>query len=92
MDVTTKPLIFDADNGGQVEHLPFLVRSLERAGVSAIIMEDKIGLKKNSLFKNQLGQLDKITQKIFAKKIRQTCKSRQSRRFSCYRKNRKFYS
>ena len=50
MDVTTKPLVFDADNGGQLEHLPFLVRSLERSGVSAIIMEDKIGLKKNSLF------------------------------------------
>ena len=53
MDVTTKPLIFDADNGGQLEHLPFLIRSLERIGVSAIIIEDKIGLKKNSLFKNQ---------------------------------------
>ena len=46
MDVTSKPLVFDADNGGQLEHLPFLVRSLERSGVSAIIMEDKIGLKK----------------------------------------------
>ena len=46
MDVTTKPLVFDADNGGQIEHLPFLVRSLERSGVSAIIMEDKIGPKK----------------------------------------------
>ena len=55
MDVTTKPIVFDADNGGQIEHLPYLVRSLERAGVSAIIMEDKIGLKKNSLFKNQSG-------------------------------------
>ena len=55
MDVTTKPLVFDADNGGQLEHLPFLVRSLERSGASAIIMEDKIGLKKNSLFKNQTG-------------------------------------
>ena len=50
MDVTTKPIVFDADNGGLIEHLPFLVRSLERSGVSAIIMEDKIGLKKNSLF------------------------------------------
>ena len=48
MDVTTKPLVFDADNGGQLEHLPFLIRSLERSGVSAIIMEDKVGLKKNS--------------------------------------------
>ena len=55
MDVTTKPLVFDADNGGQIEHLPFLIRSLERAGTSAIIIEDKIGLKKNSLFKNQTG-------------------------------------
>ena len=53
LDVTSKPLVFDADNGGQLEHLPFLIRSLERAGTSAIIMEDKICLKKNSLFKNQ---------------------------------------
>ena len=53
MEVTSKLLVFDADNGGQLEHLPFLVRSLERLGASAIIMEDKIGLKKNSLFKNQ---------------------------------------
>ena len=53
MDVTTKPLVFDADNGGRIEHLSYLIRSLERSGVSAIIMEDKIGLKRNSLFKNQ---------------------------------------
>ena len=46
MDVTTKPLVFDADNGGQIEHLPYLIRSLERSGVSAIIIEDKVGLKK----------------------------------------------
>ena len=44
LDVTTKPLVFDADNGGQIEHLGYLVRSLERLGVSAIIMEDKIGM------------------------------------------------
>ena len=80
MDVTTKPLVFDADNGGQVEHLPFLVRSLERAGTSAIIMEDKIGLKKNSLFKNQTGtKQDKPN--IFAKKIKKICNSRQSNDF-----------
>ncbi len=80
MDVTTKPLVFDADNGGQLEHLPFLIRSLERSGVSAIIMEDKIGLKKNSLFKNQSGtQQDKP--KIFAKKIKKICSSRQSNDF-----------
>ena len=46
MDVTTKPLIFDADDGGRIEHIAFLTRSLEKSGVSAIIMEDKIGLKK----------------------------------------------
>jgi len=78
MDVTSKPLVFDADNGGQIEHLSFLVRSLERAGTSAIIMEDKIGLKKNSLFKDQKGaKQDKP--KIFAKKIKRACDSRQSK-------------
>tara|TARA_B110000114_G_scaffold185545_1_gene233073 strand:+ start:24 stop:1328 length:1305 start_codon:yes stop_codon:yes gene_type:complete len=80
MDVTTKPLVFDADNGGQIEHLPFLIRSLERAGTSAIIIEDKIGLKKNSLFKNQTGtKQDKPN--IFAKKIKKICTSRQSKDF-----------
>ena len=80
MDVTSKPLVFDADNGGQIEHLPFLIRSLERAGTSAIIIEDKIGLKKNSLFKNQKGtKQDKP--KLFAKKIIKICDSRQSKDF-----------
>ena len=80
MEVTTKLLVFDADNGGQLEHLPFLVRSLERCGASAIIMEDKIGLKKNSLFKNQTGtKQDKP--EIFAKKIKQICKSRKNKDF-----------
>ncbi len=68
LDVTTKPIIFDADNGGRVEHLPFLIKSLERAGVSSIIIEDKVGLKKNSLFNNQKGvKQDSI--KSFSKKI-----------------------
>ena len=58
-NVTTKPLIFDIDNGGQIEHLPLVIKKLERAGVSAIIMEDKVGLKKNSLFADQ-SKLDKI--------------------------------
>ena len=80
MDVTTKPLIFDADNGGQIEHLPFLIRSLERSGVSAIIMEDKVGLKKNSLFKNQKGTKQDKPQ-LFAKKIQKICNSRQSKDF-----------
>tara|TARA_B110000003_G_scaffold139991_1_gene141556 strand:+ start:32 stop:1333 length:1302 start_codon:yes stop_codon:yes gene_type:complete len=80
MDVTSKPLVFDADNGGQIEHLPFLVRSLERSGASAIIMEDKVGLKKNSLFKNQSGTKQDKPQ-LFAKKIKKICKSRQSKDF-----------
>ena len=46
LEITTKPMVFDADNGGRVEHLPFTIKSLERQGVSAIIIEDKIGLKK----------------------------------------------
>ena len=80
MEVTSKLLVFDADNGGQLEHLPFLVRSLERHGASAIIIEDKIGLKKNSLFKNQTDtKQDKPD--IFAKKIKQICKSRKNKDF-----------
>ena len=80
MDVTTKPLVFDADNGGQLEHLPFLVRSLERSGASAIIMEDKVGLKKNSLFKNQTDtKQDKP--ELFEKKIKKIINSRQSKNF-----------
>ena len=80
MDVTSKPLVFDADNGGQIEHLPFLVRSLERSGASAIIMEDKVGLKKNSLFKNQTSTKQDKPQ-LFAKKIKKICNSRQSEDF-----------
>ena len=53
MDVTTKPLIFDADNGGRLEHMSYLVKTLERIGVSAMVIEDKIGENKNSLFENQ---------------------------------------
>ena len=80
MDVTTKPLVFDADNGGQIEHLPFLIRSLERSGVSAIIIEDKVGLKKNSLFRNQSGTKQDKPQ-LFAKKIKKICEMRQSKDF-----------
>ena len=50
MDVTTKPIILDGDTGGLVEHFVYNVRTLERMGVSAVIIEDKTGLKKNSLF------------------------------------------
>lgn len=55
-EVTTKPLIFDGDTGGKPEHFAFTVRSLERLGVSAIIIEDKEGLKRNSLFGNEVAQ------------------------------------
>ena len=77
MDVTSKPLVFDADNGGQLEHLPFLVRSLERSGTSAIIIEDKVGLKRNSLFKNQ-SKTKQDNPRAFAKKIKKICNSRNS--------------
>ena len=55
-EVTTKPMIFDADTGGKTEHFEFTVKSLDRVGVSAVVIEDKIGLKKNSLFGNEVSQ------------------------------------
>jgi len=55
-EVTTKPMIYDADTGGKPEHFAFTVKSLERTGVSAVIIEDKTGLKKNSLFGNDVAQ------------------------------------
>lgn len=55
-EVTSKPLIYDADTGGKIEHFVFSVRSLERTGVSAVIIEDKTGLKKNSLLGNEVAQ------------------------------------
>lgn len=56
LEVTTKPIIYDADTGGQLEHFTFTVRTLERLGVSAAIIEDKTGLKKNSLLGNDVSQ------------------------------------
>ena len=56
MEVTTKPIIYDGDTGGKTEHFVFTVRTLERLGVSAIIVEDKTGLKKNSLFGTEVEQ------------------------------------
>jgi phosphoenolpyruvate phosphomutase len=68
-NVTTKPMLFDIDNGGQIEHITHVIKKLERAGVSGIIMEDKIGLKKNSLFQDQSDvQQDSI--KNFCAKIK----------------------
>lgn len=67
-EVTTKPIIFDGDTGGRIEHFIYTVRSLERLGVSMVIIEDKTGLKKNSLFGTEVEQTqDSIEQ--FCKKI-----------------------
>ena len=67
-EVTTKPLIYDADTGGIPEHFSFTIKSLERVGVSAVIIEDKVGLKKNSLFGNDVPQqqssIDEFCHKI----------------------------
>jgi len=80
LDVTTKPIIFDADNGGRLEHIKYLVKTLDRIGISAMIIEDKVGLKKNSLFKNQKGvKQDSI--KNFSKKISIAKKSKISEDF-----------
>ena len=56
LEVTTKPIIFDGDTGGKIEHFVYTVRTLERLGVSAVIIEDKVGLKKNSLFGTDVEQ------------------------------------
>ena len=56
MEVTTKPVIFDGDTGGMTEHFVYTVRTLERTGVSMVIIEDKTGLKKNSLFGTEVQQ------------------------------------
>lgn len=56
-EVTTKPMVFDGDTGGRIEHVPFTVRSLERLGVSAMVIEDKEGLKRNSLFGTEAKQV-----------------------------------
>ncbi len=72
LEVTTKPIIYDADTGGQTEHFKFTVRTLERLGVSAVIIEDKTGLKKNSLFGNEVLQtqdsIENFSDKISAAK------------------------
>ena len=69
LEVTTKPIIYDGDTGGKTEHFKFTVKTLERLGVSAIIIEDKIGLKKNSLLGNSVKQ-KQDSPVSFAKKIK----------------------
>ena len=71
-DITTKPLIMDADTGGKIEHFNLNIRSMERLGISAVIIEDKKGLKRNSLFGNDVMQnqddIDVFSEKIFSAK------------------------
>jgi len=77
LEVTTKPIIFDGDSGGLTEHFIYMVRTLEREGVSAVIIEDKVGLKKNSLFGTDVKQkqdtIDRFSSKIIeGKKVQVT--------------------
>ncbi len=75
LECTTKPIIYDGDTGGKVEHFVFTVRTLERHGVSAVIIEDKTGLKKNSLFGTSVAQtqdtIEDFSAKIKAGKLAQ---------------------
>lgn len=80
MEVTTKPIIFDGDTGGKVEHFVYTVRTLERMGVSMIIIEDKIGLKRNSLFGTEISQTQDSIEN-FCKKISAGKKAQKSRDF-----------
>tara|TARA_B100000579_G_scaffold63824_1_gene47192 strand:+ start:16829 stop:18139 length:1311 start_codon:yes stop_codon:yes gene_type:complete len=68
IDVSTKPIIFDADTGGKLEHFPYLINTLERVGISACIIEDKKGLKRNSLFGTDVEQFQEEIED-FCKKI-----------------------
>lgn len=74
LEVTTKPIIFDGDTGGKTEHFVFTVRTLERLGVSAIVIEDKTGLKRNSLIEEQSSQ-EQETIPAFCEKIKAGKKS-----------------
>lgn len=67
MEVTTKPIIFDGDTGGLTEHFVYTVKSLERMGVSMVIIEDKTGLKKNSLFGTEVAQTQDSIENFCAK-------------------------
>jgi phosphoenolpyruvate phosphomutase len=67
LECTTKPIIFDGDTGGKIEHFVFTVRTLERHGISAVIIEDKTGLKKNSLFGTDVVQTQDSIEDFCAK-------------------------
>ena len=80
LESTTKPVILDGDSGGEVEHFIFMVRTLERLGVSAIIIEDKVGLKKNSLYGIDVGQKQDNVES-FSNKIREGKKAQLTKDF-----------
>ena len=80
MEVTTKPIIFDGDTGGLTEHFVYTVRTLERMGVSMVIIEDKTGLKKNSLFGTEVKQTQDSIEH-FSEKIRAGKKAQRTRDF-----------
>lgn len=80
MEVTTKPIIFDGDTGGKTEHFVYTVRSLERLGVSMAIIEDKTGLKKNSLFGTEVEQTQDSIEN-FCEKIRAGKKAQKTKDF-----------
>lgn len=80
MEVTTKPIIFDGDTGGLTEHFVYTVRSLERMGVSMVIIEDKTGLKKNSLFGTEVKQTQAAIPD-FCEKIRAGKKAQKTKEF-----------
>lgn len=69
LECTTKPIIYDGDTGGKTEHFVFTVRTLERNGISCVIIEDKVGLKKNSLFGTDAIQTQDTIEN-FCEKIR----------------------
>lgn len=75
LEVTTKPIILDGDTGGEIEHFKYTVKTLERLGVSAVIIEDKVGLKKNSLFGTEVQQTQD-TIEHFSEKISEGKKAR----------------
>lgn len=79
-EVTTKPIIFDGDTGGKTEHFVYTVRSLERLGVSMVIIEDKTGLKKNSLFGTEVEQTQDSIEN-FCEKIRAGKRAQRTKEF-----------
>ena len=80
MEVSSKPIIYDGDTGGKPEHFVYTVQNLERLGVSAVVIEDKKGLKKNSLFGNEVPQ-EQDSIENFSEKIKVGNKSKKTEDF-----------